>query len=54
MAEKKGKTKTKRASKSHRTYVRRMKQAARKEIGMNTPHSDPVKIKQDLKKQDQS
>ena len=54
MAEKTSKTKINRASKSHRTHVRRLKQAARKEIGANTPPSGPVPIKQDRKKQDQS
>ena len=53
MAEKTSKTKINRDSKSKRTYVRRLKQAARKEIGTNTPHSGPVQIKQDRKKQDQ-
>jgi hypothetical protein len=54
MVEKTSKTKIKRASKSQRMYIRRMKQAARKEIGVNTPHSSPVKIKQDRKKQEQT
>lgn len=54
MAEKTNKKKIKRASKSMRKYVRRLKQAARKEIGMNTPHSSPAQTKQDHKKQDQS
>jgi hypothetical protein len=53
MAEKTSKLKIKRASKGQRTYVRRLKQAARKEIGTNTPHSGPAKTKQDRKKQDQ-
>lgn len=54
MAEKTVKTKIKRASKSQRTYVRRLKQAARKEIGTNTPHSGPVQPKKELKKEDPS
>jgi hypothetical protein len=54
MAEKTSKTKIKRASKSQRTYVRRMKQAARKEVGMNIPHSSPAKPVRVPKEQDQS
>jgi hypothetical protein len=55
MAEKTSKTKKiKRASKSQRTYVRRLKQAARKEIGANTPHSGTVQPVRVHKVQDQS
>jgi hypothetical protein len=54
MAEKTSKTKINRASKSKRTYVRRLKQAARKEVGMNIPHSSPAKPVQAPKKQEQS
>jgi hypothetical protein len=52
MAEKTSKTKINRASKSKRTNVRRLKQAARKEIGANTPHSSPAQPVRVQKKQD--
>jgi hypothetical protein len=52
MADTTSKVKIKRASKGQRTYVRRLKQAARKEEGMNTPHSSPVQPKPVHKKQD--
>ena len=54
MAEKTNTKKKKRASKSQRIYLRRLKQAARNEIGMNTPHSGPAQTKQDHKKKDKS
>jgi hypothetical protein len=54
MTNKTSKTETKRLPKGQRTHTRRLKQAARKEIGANTPHSGQVQIKKDRKKQDQS
>ena len=54
MADKNSKTKTKHLSKGQRTHVRRMKQAAGKEAGTNSPTSSPVKPVRVPKKQDQS
>ena len=54
MAIKTSKTETKRPSKGQRTYMRRLKQAARKEVGTNSPHSgaaQPVRVN---KKQDKT
>ncbi len=54
MTNKTSKTETKRLPKGQRTHMRRMKQAARKESGMNTPHSSPAQPVRVHKKQDQS
>jgi hypothetical protein len=54
MANKSGKTKNKRLSKGQRTHTRRLKQAARKEVGINSPRSSPVQPVREHKKQDQS
>ena len=54
MAGKTSKKETKRPSKGQRTYTRRLKQAARKEVGTNIPHSGIVQPKQVDKKQDKS
>jgi hypothetical protein len=54
MANNTSKTKIKRASRGQRTYIRRLKQAARKEIGTNAPHSSPVQPIQLRKRQDPS
>ncbi len=45
---------TKRPSKGQRTYTRRLKQAARKEIGANTPQPAKVQPVQEPKPKDQS
>jgi hypothetical protein len=52
MANKTSKPKTKRLSKGHRTHVRRMKQAARKELSINNPPSSPAQPMRVHKKQD--
>jgi hypothetical protein len=54
MADKTSKIKTKRPPKGQRTYVRRMKQAARKEANLTSPHSTPLKPARVPKKQDES
>jgi len=54
MTNKTSNPKIKRLSKGERTHVRRMKQAARKEISTNNPKSNPAQPKQVHKKQDQS
>jgi hypothetical protein len=54
MANKTSKKETKRSPKGQRTYVRRLKQAARKEAIINNPHSSPAKPVRVPKKQDQS
>ena len=46
------KTQTKRLPKGQRTHTRRLKQAARKEIGTNAPHAGPAQPVQVPKKQD--
>jgi len=54
MANKTSKTGTKRLPKGQRTHMRRLKQAARKEVGTNNPQSNlaqPVRVH---KKQDQT
>jgi hypothetical protein len=48
------KIKTKRPPKGQRTYVRRLKQAARKEANLTSPHSTPAQPARAHKKQDQS
>ncbi len=54
MADKKTMKKPKQLSKGERTYVRRLKQAARKEVGTNSPQSSPVQPVRVQPKQDQS
>jgi hypothetical protein len=54
MTNKTSKTETKRLPKGQRTHTRRLKQAARKEIGANTPHSGTVQPERVHKVQDQS
>ncbi len=55
MANKTSKTNNKRLSKGQRTHIRRLKQAARKEVGVNVPHSSPAaQPVREQKKQDQS
>jgi hypothetical protein len=54
MTNKTSKTETKRLPKGQRTHTRRLKQAARKEIGANTPHSGTVQPVRVHKAQDQS
>lgn len=53
MSDKKSKVQTKRLPKAQRTHVRRLKQAARKEAGMNTPQSGPPQPVRTHKAQDQ-
>ncbi len=54
MVTKTSQAKTKRLSKGQRTHVRRLKQAARKEISPNSPHASPAQPVRVHKKQDQS
>lgn len=56
MANKTSKLKAKRLSKGQRTYIRRLKQAARKGTVPNSPHSTPAQANASTpqKKQDQS
>ena len=54
MADKNSLKKPKQLSKGERTHVRRLKQAARKEVGTNSPQSSPVKPPRAQQKQDQS
>ena len=54
MANKASKTETKRLPKGQRTHVRRLKQAARKEVTHNSPQSSPAQPVRVPKKQDQS
>jgi len=54
MANKASKTKIKRLPKGQRTHVRRLKQAARKEVGTNNPPSNLAQPTRVHKKQDQS
>jgi hypothetical protein len=54
MVNKTSKPKTKRLPKGQRTHIRRLKQAARKEIGLGNPHSSPAQPVRVPKKQDQS
>ncbi len=54
MTNKTSKTGTKRLPKGQRTHTRRLKQAARKEVGVNSPHSSPAQPVRVHKKQDQS
>jgi hypothetical protein len=54
MTNKTSKTETKRLPKGQRTHTRRLKQAARKEVGANSPHSSPAQPVRVQKKQDQS
>ena len=51
MADKTGKTKTKRLPKGQRTHARRLKQAARKEISPQSSTAQPMRVQ---KKQEQS
>ena len=48
------KTNTKRLPKGQRTHTRRLKQAARKEVGANSPHSSPPQPVRVQKKPDQA
>lgn len=48
------KTNAKRLPKGQRTHTRRLKQAARKEVGTNSPQSSSAQSKRANKKQDQS
>jgi hypothetical protein len=54
MANKASKTKIKRLPKGQRTHVRRLKQAARKEVGTNNPQHNPAQPVRVQKKQNQS
>ena len=54
MAAKNSMNKPKRLSKGERTHVRRLKQAARKEVGTNSPQSSPAQPVRAQQKQDQS
>jgi len=54
MANKTSKLETKRLSKGQRTHVRRLKQAARKEVSTNSPQSIPAQTVRVPKKPDQS
>jgi hypothetical protein len=54
MADKNSKKKTKHLSKGQRTHVRRLKQAAGKEVGANSPSSASAKRVRASKKQDGS
>ena len=54
MVNKTSKANTKRLSKGQRTHVRRLKQAARKEINPNSPQASPAQPVRVQKKQDQS
>jgi hypothetical protein len=54
MANKPGKTNTKRLPKGQRTHIRRMKQAARKEASTTSPQSSPAQPTRAQKKQDKS
>ncbi len=54
MANKTSKTETKRLPKGQRTYNRRLKQAARKEVGTNSPHSGKEHAVRVHKKQDKT
>lgn len=51
MANKTSKTETKRLPKGQRTHMRRLKQAARKEVGTNIPQSNPARRVRVHKKQ---
>ena len=52
MANKTSKAETKRLSKGQRTHVRRLKQAARKEVTPSSPQSNPAQPARVTKKQD--
>jgi hypothetical protein len=54
MADKTSKIKTKRPPKGQRTYVRRMKQAARKDANITNPQLTPRKPARAPKKTDES
>ena len=54
MSDKKSTKKPKRLSKGQRKHVRRLKQAARKEVSTNSPQSSPPQPVRVPKKQDQS
>ena len=54
MANKASKTEIKRLPKGQRTHVRRLKQAARKDVGTNNPQRSPAQPVRAHKKQDQS
>jgi hypothetical protein len=54
MADKNSKKKPKRLSKGQRKHVRRLKQAAGKELGTNNPSSSSTKQVREHKKQDGS
>jgi hypothetical protein len=54
MVNKTSKANTKRLPKGQRTHIRRLKQAARKEIGLGHPQSSPAQPVRVPKKQDQS
>jgi len=51
MASKTSKTETKRLPKGQRTHMRRLKQAARKEVGTNNPQPNPTLLVRVHKKQ---
>ncbi len=52
MTDKNSMKKPKKLSKGERTHVRRLKQAARKEVGTNSPQSKPVQPVRVQSKQD--
>jgi hypothetical protein len=52
MANQASKTKIKRLPKGQRTHVRRLKQAARKEVTPSSPQSNPAQPARVTKKQD--
>lgn len=54
MADKNSLKEPKRLSKGQRTHVRRLKQAARKEVGTNSPQSKPAQAVRIHKEQDES
>lgn len=54
VANKTGKTETRRLPKGQRTHVRRLKQAARKEGSTSSPQTSPAQPVRVRKKQDQS
>jgi len=54
MVNKTSKTYTKRLPKGQRSHIRRLKQAARKEISPNSPRSSPARPVRVHEKQDQS
>jgi hypothetical protein len=54
MADKISKVKPRHLSKGQRTHIRRLKQAARKDAGINNPSSSPAQPVRVHKKKDQS